>query len=132
MYTTSKSGIHRAPGQPLAKNALANPQEHAQRQYQRAQEQIKLKAWDQALKELREAIQLVPDNSEYHALMAVIHLQKGMTGMATISLRQALKLDPKNETALQCKQKLAAKMVQKPQKPAGLADRLSHLFCLKK
>ncbi|MDX2096967.1 MAG: hypothetical protein SFW36_04260 [Leptolyngbyaceae cyanobacterium bins.59] len=125
MYTPSKSGIRRSQGQPLSSDGLAKLKEHAEHQYQRALEQIKLKAWDQALKELREAIQIVPDNGEYHALLAEIYLHNGMMGMANISVRQALKLDPANSRALQCQKRLVMKSTPEKPKSTGL---LSHLF----
>lgn len=99
--------------------------ERADRHFQRAKEQLKLKNSNLAVQELRDAIQADPANAEYHAWMAKIQLQKGLTGMATISLRQALKLDPTNTTALECKQSLTT---QKNTPPSSKPDRGSGLL----
>lgn len=81
----------------------------AQRHLQRAKEQVKLKNFNLAVQELKDAIQIDSENSEYHALMAKIHLDRDMTGMANISVRQALKLNPEDAIALDCQKRLKQK-----------------------
>lgn len=109
---------------PLPAVTVSNAaKEHAQRHYERAQAQIKLKKLSLALQELRDAIKLDPGNSEYHALMGKVHLDRGMTGMATISLRQALKLNPDESLALECMQELATQARDRKANSASMTSR---------
>ena len=80
--------------------------DRAQRHLQRAKDQIKMRNYNLAVQELRDAIQVDPHNSEFHALLAQVQLEKGLTGMANISLRQALKLNPEDAIALECLKKM--------------------------
>lgn len=98
--------------------------ERAQRHHQRALEQIKMKNTNQAVQELRDAIAHDPENSEYHALLGKIHLEKGLSGMANINLRQALKLNPEQPIALECMQKLQAQANSQNKQPADLGSRI--------
>ncbi len=102
--------------------------EFAQRHYDRALAQIKLKQHNLALKELKDAIKLDPNNSQYHALTGKIHLELGMHGMATLSLRQALKLNPEDELALECQKQLALHSKQPKQATPDLSSRLREIF----
>jgi len=82
-----------------------------------------------AIQELRGALEHDPENSEYHALLGKIHLEKGLLGMANINLRQALKLNPEEPLALECLEKLKAQADNQP-KPshADLGSRLINFF----
>ena len=73
---------------------------YAQRHYQRAIEYIRLTKWDLAVQELRDAIKLEPNNSDYYALLGFVHLQQKFIGMARVYIRQALKLNPQHSLAL--------------------------------
>lgn len=73
---------------------------YAQRHYQRSQEYIKKQNWSMAVQELRDAIRLEPEESQYHAVLAKVYLMQNLQGMAKVHFRQALKLDPKNQLAL--------------------------------
>ncbi|MEH2249722.1 J domain-containing protein [Nostoc sp.] len=73
---------------------------YAQRHYQRAIEYVKLTKWTLAVQELRDAIKLEPNNSDYYALLGLVHLQQKFIGMARVYIRQALKLNPENSLAL--------------------------------
>lgn len=79
---------------------------YAQRHYQRAQEHAKEADWSQVVVELRDAIRLEPDRSEYHALLGKAYLMQNLTGMAKVHFRQALKFNPNDALALQYAAKL--------------------------
>ncbi|MGF1933272.1 MAG: DnaJ domain-containing protein [Nostoc sp. ChiQUE02] len=73
---------------------------YAQRHYQRAIEYVRLENWALAVQELREAIKLEPNNSNYYALLGLVHLKQKFIGMARVYIRQALKLNPEDSLAL--------------------------------
>ncbi|MEH2236550.1 DnaJ domain-containing protein [Nostoc sp.] len=73
---------------------------YAQRHYQRAIEYVRLANWTLAVQELRDAIKLEPNNSDYYALLGLVHLQQKLIGMARVYIRQALKLNPEDSLAL--------------------------------
>lgn len=82
---------------------------YAQRHYRRAHEYMKKGNWQQAVQELRDAIRIEADKSEYHALLGVAYLQQNLQGMATVYLRQALKLNPNDPLANKYADKLGIK-----------------------
>lgn len=107
-------------------------QERAQRHFLRAQEQFKMKKYSEAIKELRDAIQTNPTKSEFHAWLAKVHLANGLPGMAAISVRQALKLNPKDELALECRKQIEVEPTDTtPKKPEKNASGLSGLLSRK-
>ncbi|MEH2054121.1 J domain-containing protein [Nostoc sp.] len=73
---------------------------YAQRHYQRAIEYVRLANWPLAVQELRDAIKLEPNNSNYYALLGLVHLKQKFIGMARVYIRQALKLNPQDSLAL--------------------------------
>lgn len=79
---------------------------YAQRHYERAIEYSKSTKWTLAVQELRDAIKLEPNNSDYHALLGFVHLQQKLLGMARVYIRQALKLNPQHSLALKCATRL--------------------------
>ncbi|MDZ8184857.1 MAG: DnaJ domain-containing protein [Nostoc sp. ChiSLP02] len=79
---------------------------YAQRHYERAIEYIKLTKWTLAVQELRDAIKLEPNKSDYHALLGYVHLQQKLLGMSRVYITQALKLDPQHSLALKCATRL--------------------------
>jgi Tfp pilus assembly protein PilF len=79
---------------------------YAQRHYQRAIQYAHQANWTRAVEELRDAIKLEPKNSDYHALLGVVHWQQKFPGMATVYIRQALKLNPEHPLALKYAEKL--------------------------
>lgn len=87
---------------------------YARRHYKRAQQYMKNQRWSQAVQELRDAIKLEADKSEFHALLGVAYLQQNLTGMATVYLRQALKLNPNDPLA----SRYAARLGIKTESPA--------------
>jgi curved DNA-binding protein CbpA len=95
---------------PTSKDAEAATESYARRHYRRAQEYAKKGNWAQTIQELRDAIKLENDQSEYHALLGVAYMQQNLTGMAKVYLNQALKLNPKQPLAV----KYAAKLGIEP------------------
>ncbi|PSB32618.1 J domain-containing protein [Stenomitos frigidus] len=79
---------------------------YAQRHYRRAQEYMKKGNWKEAEQELRDAIKIEANKSEYHALLGVAYLQQNLQSMAKVYLRQALKLNPKDPLACRFAPKL--------------------------
>ncbi|MBG1241789.1 J domain-containing protein [Nostoc sp. NZL] len=79
---------------------------YAQRHYQRAIEYVRLAKWALAVQELRDAIKLEPNNSDYYALLGSVHFQQKFLGMARVYICQALKLNPQNSLALKYAPKL--------------------------
>lgn len=77
-----------------------------QRHYRRAQEYAKKANWTQVVQELRDAIKIKADKSDYHALLGVAYLQQNLQGMARVHLRQALKLNPNDPLATRFAAKL--------------------------
>lgn len=103
----------------------AAARERAQNHYNRALERIQLRNSSLAVQELRDAIKQDPYNSEYHAMLGKIYLDKGLTGMANINLRQALTLNPEDTLALKCLKKLKAQASPPPDsEPPSLINRL--------
>jgi tetratricopeptide (TPR) repeat protein len=97
------TGIVSAPQAVTTQFAAATPQmanSYAQRHYQRAQEYAKYANWLQAVAELRDALRLEPEQSDYHALLAEVYWMQNLKGMAKVHFRQALKFDPENAIAL--------------------------------
>lgn len=72
---------------------------YAQRHYRRAQEYARQNNWPKVVQEMRDAIRIEADKSEYLALLGVAYLKQNMTGTAKAYLRQALKLDPDDAIA---------------------------------
>ena len=84
---------------PVADQSEKVTESYAQRHYRRAQEYMKNSKWAQAVQELRDAIKLEADKSEYHSLLGVAYLRQNLAGMATVYFRQALKLNPNDALA---------------------------------
>ncbi|HLP87296.1 MAG TPA: DnaJ domain-containing protein [Nostocaceae cyanobacterium] len=106
---------------------------YAQRHYERALEYAKQKKWAIAVQEVRDAIKLEPNNSDYHALLGVVHFYQNFPGMAKVYIRQALKLNPKQPLALKYATKLNIEPTEntKPQsmaKAVGIAGLLGRFL----
>jgi curved DNA-binding protein CbpA len=95
------------PSQPASPEVAT--ESYAQRHYRRAQEYAKRGTWPQVIQELRDAIKLEADKGEYHALLGYAYLQQNLTGMATVHMRQALKLNPNDALATRYAEKLGIK-----------------------
>ncbi|MBE7385297.1 MAG: DnaJ domain-containing protein [Leptolyngbya sp. SIO1E4] len=90
---------------------------YAQRHINRAKAYITNKSYPQAIKELRDAVRIEPDNSNYHAMLGQAYLLQKMGGMAKVHLRQALKLDPNNAVALKYARKLEINLDELTNRP---------------
>lgn len=93
-----------------------------QRHYRRAQEYAKKGAWSQAVQELRDAIRIKADKSDYHALLGVayLYLEKPLPGMAKVHLKRALELNPQDKYGLKFGPKLGlAGPISVPPAPNG-------------
>jgi tetratricopeptide (TPR) repeat protein len=65
-----------------------------QRHYRRAKQYATNSNWADVIGELRDAIKLKSDKSEYHSLLAIAYLRQNMQGMARAHLKRALELNP--------------------------------------
>ncbi|MEH2164473.1 MAG: DnaJ domain-containing protein [Nostoc sp.] len=97
---------------------------YAQRHYQRAIEYVKLTKWPLAVQELRDAIKLEPNNSDYYALLGLVHLKQKFIGMARVYICQALKLNPQNSLALKYASELKIKLGENTN-PKSMAKAMS-------
>jgi tetratricopeptide (TPR) repeat protein len=79
---------------------------YAQRHYQRAHQYAKNANWMQAVAELRDALRLEPERSEYHSLLAKVYWMQDLKGMARVHFRQALKFNAQDPLALEYAAKL--------------------------
>jgi tetratricopeptide (TPR) repeat protein len=79
---------------------------YAQRHYQRAHQYAKNANWMQAVAELRDALKLEPERSEYHSLLAKVYWMQNLKGMARVHFRQALKFNDQDPLALEYAAKL--------------------------
>jgi Tfp pilus assembly protein PilF len=113
MSSTPRSSQPNSVSPAMAMQVPFAAQERARGHLQRAQEQFKMKRYNEAVAELRDAIKNDPTQSEYHAWMAKVNLAKGLVGMAAISVRQALQINPKDALALECQKQVEAKSEQK-------------------
>ncbi len=68
---------------------------------QQAENYINQKLWASALKELRSAIQIDCNSSKCHALLGFVYMNQKLSGMAKVSFKQALKLNPDEPIAKQ-------------------------------
>lgn len=105
---------------------------YAQRHYQRAEEYIKKANWSMAVQELRDAIRIEPNQSDYHATLAKVYLMQNLTGMAKIHFRQALKFNPEHPVALEYAKKLDASVSQPVEAPVAKSGGFFGLFAKKR
>lgn len=79
-----------------------------ERHYRRAKEYAKKGAWSQVVQELRDAIKIKTDKSEYHSLLGVayLYLEKPLPGMAKVHIKRALELNPQDVHGLRFGPKL--------------------------
>lgn len=97
------------------KTEVVSPEKnYAQAHYQRAKLYAKNQNWIAAVQELRDALKLAPNNSDYHALIGYVYLKQNLTGMAKAHIRQALKLNANNPAALKCARWLKIEQLESP------------------
>ncbi|MGF1461508.1 MAG: DnaJ domain-containing protein [Leptolyngbyaceae cyanobacterium] len=83
-----------------AANTKDAPQvDYAQRHVARAKTYIAGKSYAEAVQELRDAVRIEPNNSNYHTMLGQAYMMQKMVGMAKVHIRQALRLDAKNPIA---------------------------------
>jgi len=111
-FTTGSSAASAAPissqpSQPVAQNGNAQPsvapkpaQSPALRNLNMAELFIGKKQWTDALKELIAAEKLDPNNAKVYALKGLVQMNQNAAAIAKASFQKALKLDPKEPTAL--------------------------------
>lgn len=108
---------------PEEKKSKSEPINYAHRHYERAVEYQQQAQWSLAVKELRDAIKLEPNNSDHYALLGVVHYQQNFPGMAKVYIRQALKLNPKHPLAMKYAQLLKIEL-QETSNPKSIAKAL--------
>ncbi|MEB3231193.1 MAG: molecular chaperone DnaJ [Leptolyngbyaceae bacterium] len=99
---------------------------YARRHYARAEEYLSKGNLTKAVSELKDAIKLESDQSEYHALLAKAYLLQKLPGAAKAYCRRALSLDPQNPLALRCAKHLKLELPSSdpnPQAPSGKPPR---------
>jgi curved DNA-binding protein CbpA len=96
---------------------------YAKRHYERAQQYIEKGAYDRAIQEMKDALRLISDRSEYHSLLSYAYLLQGLNGMAVVYCRQALKLNPEDLRAQKLAKKLAIAAPGAPTKAAATPKR---------
>jgi tetratricopeptide (TPR) repeat protein len=116
----------------IAKDKVDTSRYYAERHYQRAQEYVKKSNWSLAVQELRDAIRIDANKSDYHALLAKAYLMQNLPGMATVHFRQALKLNPKDPLAVEYAQKLKISMDAPKSNKSDNAGGLFGLFAKKR
>ena len=99
---------------PVAAETEKSTSNYAQRHYERAQEYMKKGNWSMATQELRDALRIESDKSEYHALLAKAYLMQNLPGMAKVHFRQALKLNPNDPLALEYAKRLKISLESPP------------------
>ncbi len=102
---------------PVAKPA----QSPALRNLNMAELFIGKKEWTEALKELIGAEKLDPNNAKVYALRGLVQMNQNATAIAKLSFQKALKLDPKEPTALKYinQVNVATKPPEKPPEKKG-------------
>ncbi|MEM1310775.1 MAG: tetratricopeptide repeat protein, partial [Cyanobacteria bacterium P01_H01_bin.153] len=111
MSATNKStvsGAEATPTTPKPKDAPAV--DYGQRHVMRAKTYIASKSYSEAVQELRDAVRIEPNNSNYHTMLGQAYLMQKMVGMAKVHIRQALKLDSQNAVARKYAKQLEIEM----------------------
>ncbi|MEB3177980.1 MAG: DnaJ domain-containing protein [Nostocaceae cyanobacterium] len=104
---------------------------YAQSHYDRALVYAKNQKWSPAVQELRDALKLQPNNSDYHALIGYVYLKQNLTGMAKAHIRQALKLHSQHPLASKCAALLKINLeIPNPPPPKSKAAEHSRLGAL--
>jgi tetratricopeptide (TPR) repeat protein len=103
---------------PSATETVQMASSYARRHYQRAQVYLQNGNGGQAIAELRDALRLEPEKSEYHALIAKAYLMQNLVGMAKVHFRQALKFNPNDPLALE----YAARLKLTSEQPSRISE----------
>ncbi len=92
---------------------------YAQRHYERAKSFMVKNQWREAVLELRDALKLEPDNSEFHAQLGLAYMEQNLAGMARVSFQKALRINPNERIALQNLSKVGGSEPTPPQGSSG-------------
>jgi curved DNA-binding protein CbpA len=109
--TSKAEAIPAAPPQPAQSPALRN--------LNMAELFINKKQWSEALKELLAAEKLDPNNAKVYALKGLVQMNQNANAIAKSSFQKALKLDPKEPTALKYINQVNTIVTAKPPEKKG-------------
>lgn len=87
---------------------------YAERHFARAREYMSASNWNLAVRELRDAIRIDPNRSEYHSHLGKTYLMQDLPIMAKVHFRQALKLNPRDALALQYAKRMGIQHEEPP------------------
>ncbi|MEA5489690.1 MULTISPECIES: J domain-containing protein [Pseudanabaena] len=120
-FTSGSSSAAASPVVSQSANAEATPaakpaQSPALRNLNMAELFISKKQWTDALKELLSAEKIDPNNAKVYALKGLVQMNQNAAAIAKSSFQKALKLDPKEPTALKYINQVTA-ATKPPEKP---------------
>lgn len=96
---TGLSSGREAAAETAATAAIAPAIDYAHKHTIRAITYLSQKSYGSAIRELREALKLTPQNPELHSMIGQVYYKQNLSGMAKTHFRQALKLKPTHQTA---------------------------------
>ncbi len=99
LMAPSKATASPIPSPGSSHGADKGPRDYADRHFKRAQDYIRDNKAQHAIQEMKDALKLEPQNSNYHCLMGQAYLLHRLSGMARVHFRQALRLNPNNSVA---------------------------------
>jgi curved DNA-binding protein CbpA len=99
LMAPSRATASPIPSPGSGKSAEKPTQNYADRHFKRAQDYLRRRDATGAIQELKDALKLEPQNSNYHCLIGQAYLLNKLPGMARVHLKQALKFNPKNSVA---------------------------------
>jgi len=99
LMAPSKATASPIPSPAVGQGPDAIPKNYAERHSKRAQDYLKQRNAAAAIQELKDALKLDPQNSDYHCLIGQAYLLNKLPGMAKVHLKQALRLDPHSTVA---------------------------------
>ncbi len=117
-FSSSSSVASVSGNQNVGATPVAQPaQSPALRNLNMAELFVGKKQWTDALKELSSAEKLDPNNAKVYALKGLVQMNQNATAVAKASFQKALKLDPKEPTALKYLNQVNA-ATKPPEKPS--------------
>jgi DnaJ-domain-containing protein 1 len=96
---------------------------YAKRHAERAQQYLEKGAYDRAVQEMKDALRMVADKAEYHALLSYSYFLQDLSGMAAVYCRQALKLNPDDPLANKMAKRLKLNAKEPPKSAAPVSKR---------
>lgn len=99
LMAPSRATASPIPSPGSADAAEKSSKNYADRHFTRAREYIRTNKAQNAIQEMKDALKLDPQNSNYHCLMGQAYLLNKLPGMAKVHFRQALRLNAKNAVA---------------------------------